>query len=88
VFRINPADGTTQVYVEGVLSPTGIALDGSGNLYIASLFGGGVYKVAAGSQTPSLFLPAGLAADVEVSGSTLYATTGAFGNGTVISQRL
>jgi len=88
VFRINPANGQTQVHVEGILSPTGIALDGGGNLYIASLFGEGVYQVPAGTHTPSLFLPAVGAADVEVSGSTLYATTDAFGNGSVISNRL
>lgn len=88
VFRVNPNNGRTQPYVTGILSPTGIALDRSGNLYIASLFGAGIYKVACGSHEARLFLPAVQAADVEVSGSTLYATTGAFGNGTLISMRL
>jgi len=88
VFRVNPANGQTQVYVQGILSPTGVALDGSGNLYIASLFGAGVYKVPAGSHVASLFLPAVQASDVEVSGSTLYATTQAMGNGTLVSMRL
>jgi hypothetical protein len=88
VFRVNPNNGRTQPYVTGILSPTGIALDRSGNLYIASLFGAGIYKVACGSHEARLFLPAVQAADVEVSGSTLYATTGAFGNGTLISLRL
>ena len=88
VFRINPATGQTQVHVEGILSPTGIALDGSGNLYIASLFGEGVLTVPAGSHTASPFLPAVMAADVEVSGSTLYATTLVFVNGSLISTRL
>lgn len=90
VFRVNPATGQTQLHVEGILSPTGLALDGSGNLYIASLFGDGVLMVPAGSQTASLFLPAFMAADVEVSGSTLYATTGALDvpNGLLVSARL
>ncbi len=88
VFRVNPATGRTRLYVEGILSVTGIALDGSGNLYAASLFGDGVFKVRAGSRAVSLFLPAHQAADVEVKGSTLYATTEALGNGALISQRL
>ena len=88
VFRVNPYTGRTQVYVTGILSPTGLALDRSGNLYIASLFGAGVYKVACGSHEARLFLPAVQASDVEVSGSTLYAATGALGNGTLVSVRL
>lgn len=75
VFRVNPANGATEVFVEGVLSPTGLTFDGSGNLYIASLFGEGVLKVPAGSRTASLFLGAPMVSDVEVAGSTLYATT-------------
>lgn len=88
VFRVSPTSGSTEVYVGGLLSPTGLTLDGAGNVYVASLFGEGVYKIAAGSRAVSLFLPASMAADVEVSGSTLYATTDVFGNGTLISVRL
>ena len=88
VFRIAPASGATEVYSEGILSPTGLALDGAGNVYVASLFGEGIYKIPAGSDNASLFLAATNAADVEVSGSTLYATIDAFGNGTLISLKL
>ena len=88
VFRVNPFTGKTRVHVDGLLSPTGIALDGRGNLYIASLFGGGVYKVRAGSHHAKLFLAAEQASAVEVRGSTLYVATNAFGNGTLISKRL
>lgn len=88
VFTVDPATGDTHMYVGGLLSPTGIALDGSGNLYIASLFGEGIFKVPAGSHEASLFMPAVMAADVEVSGSTLYATTNALENGTLVSMRL
>ena len=45
-------------------------------------------KIPAGSHEASLFLAATNAADVEVSGSTLYATIDAFGNGTLVSLRL
>lgn len=88
VFRVSPWSGAATAWVEGVLSPTGLAFDGRGNLYIASLFGEGVLQVPAGSHTASVFLPAVLTADVAVHGSTLYATTEVFGNGTLIAQRL
>lgn len=88
IFRIDPATGKTEVHVEGLLSPTGIALDGAGNLYVASLSGEGVLRIPAATRTATLYLAAREAADVEVSGSTLYATTGARGNGAVISTLL
>lgn len=87
VFRVD-ASGTVTPWVEGLLTPTGIAFDGSGNLYVASLFGDGVLEVPAGSHTAALFMPAVAAADVDVSGSTLYATTDAFGDGTLVAVGL
>jgi len=88
VFRVDPASGAAAPWVEGLLTPTGIAFDGSGNLYVASLFGDGVLEVPAGSHTATLFMPAAAAADVDVSGSTLYATTDVFGNGTLVAVGL
>ena len=91
VFRVAPATGQTQVFVDNLVTPTGLAFDGRGNLYVASLFGPGILKVAAGSHTASLFLSAVMAADVDVSGSTLYATTNALDEdtgGTLISLKL
>lgn len=87
VFRI-AAGGAVTTWVEGLLTPTGIAFDGSGNLYVASLFGDGIFKVAAGTHTAALFVPASGAADVDVCGSKLYATTDVFGNGTLVAVRL
>lgn len=94
VYRVNPATGTVQEWVTGLVSPTGLAFDGSGNLYIASLFGGGIFKVAAGTHAAEMFLEAPLPADVTVKGSTLYATTNALPgeneppNGMLVSLRL
>ena len=90
VFRVAPATGQLQVHVENLVTPTGLAFDGRGNLYIASLFGDGIFKVPAGSHTASLFLGAGMAADVDVNGSTLYATTNALveDGGMLISLKL
>lgn len=94
VFRVNPATGAVQEWVTGLVSPTGLAFDGSGNLYIASLFGGGIFKVEAGTHAAEMFLAAPLSADVTVNGSTLYATTNALPgegeppNGKLISLKL
>lgn len=88
VWRVNPFTGNARQYVGGLLSPTGIDVARDGTLYVASLFGEGVYSVSARHQHVSLVLPAVQAVDVEVSGSTLYATTNAFGNGSLVSLRL
>lgn len=88
VFRVDPATGSVQPWVTGLGGPTGLAFDGSGNLYIAALFGGGIYKVAAGTSIAAMFLPAALPGDVAVKGNTLYATTDVFGSGSLISFTL
>lgn len=79
IFRINPATGDVQLYADRILTPTGIAFGPRGELYVASLFGGGIYRVPAGGGPAQLFLQAALPADVTVSGSTLYATTNVLG---------
>ncbi|MCC2593605.1 ScyD/ScyE family protein [Tessaracoccus sp. OS52] len=88
VYRIDPNSGDLELYVEGLLSPTGIALDGSGNLYVASMFGAGILKVASGSLDVSVLVEVPLAADVDVQGNTLYYTYDVFGNGTLDLTRL
>lgn len=94
VFRVSPSTGTVQPWIQGIMSPTGLAFDGSGNLYIASLFGSGVLKAAAGTQTAQPFLDKPFTADVTVKGNTLYATVNALPgeneppNGQLISLRL
>ncbi|MBB1509677.1 ScyD/ScyE family protein [Tessaracoccus sp. MC1756] len=77
VHRIDVASGHHELYVDGLMTPTGLAFDGDGNLYVASLFGEGIYQVEAGTKDVNLFLPAMMAVDVDVKGSTLYATTSA-----------
>lgn len=88
VFRIDPVTGDAEVYASGLLSPTGIAFDGKGNLYVASLFGEGVYRIMKGSDDATLFLPAMMAAEVDIRGSTLYVTTEVFGDGKLVSYKL
>lgn len=80
-------------------SYTGADVEVDTHIYGLTVEGNHAYVADAGANTvfsvnlkttreKELFLPAVLAANVEISGSTLYATTGAFGNGALISQRL
>lgn len=86
VYRVD-RHGNARPYVPGLVSPTGIAFDQRGTLYVASLFGEGVLKVAHRSSTPTVVLPAPLAADVDVDGRLLYATTDALGSGALVKAR-
>ncbi|MHA6524115.1 ScyD/ScyE family protein [Tessaracoccus sp. G1721] len=88
VYRVDTATGVSELYADDLVTPTGIALDDAGGLYIASLFGPGILKVAHGGGEAGLYLPAYRAADVEVSRSRLFATTRVLGNGRVITERL
>ncbi|MHA7862480.1 ScyD/ScyE family protein [Tessaracoccus sp. Y36] len=91
VHRIDVASGHHELYVDGLMTPTGLAFDGDGNLYIASLFGEGIYQVDADTRAVSLYEALPMAVDVEVKGSTLYATTKALFDppqGELISMRL
>ena len=38
VYRVNAATGAYSQYADGLITPTGIALDGAGNLYICLLY--------------------------------------------------
>ncbi|GAA4889204.1 ScyD/ScyE family protein [Tessaracoccus lubricantis] len=74
VYSIDLRTGEAEPYVTGLLSPTGIAFQGR-DLYVASLFGGAVYKVDARTMEMTTVLEAPLPSDIDISGSTLYALT-------------
>ncbi len=74
VFTVDPDDGRAELLVEKIFSPTGLATDGDGNLFVASLFGQGVVKIDARSGQQSVILGAPLTADVALDGSKLFAT--------------
>ena len=75
VFAVHAWRGTTRQVVTGLASPTGLAIDKRGNLYVAELFANRISLVPRGSSEPQSFLDVTLPGDVEVRGSTLYATT-------------
>lgn len=76
VYKVNPDNGRVRLFAEDVLSPTGVALNDDGDVYVASLFGDGVLKVS-DSGRQRVVLAGKLTADVALSDSRLYATVDA-----------
>ncbi|WP_269939170.1 ScyD/ScyE family protein [Arthrobacter sp. HY1533] len=74
-YRTNLNSGTTQLLAQGLLAPTGIAVDRTNNVYVAQLFGDGVSVLKNGKATN--VLPAAMVSDVEISGTTMAALTNA-----------
>ncbi|MFP5311317.1 MAG: ScyD/ScyE family protein [Actinomycetes bacterium] len=79
IFKVNPRNGDTDVWAEDILSPTGLAVAGNGDVYAASLFGGEILKFTCDGDR-SRFLKVTMPADVDVRGHTLYATVDALGD--------
>lgn len=79
IFRINPWNGHTDVWADKILSPTGVAVAGNGDVYVASLFGGEILKFTCDGHR-STFLKVNLPADVDVKGNNLYATIDVLGD--------
>jgi hypothetical protein len=77
VFKVSPDGEKVKPVAEDIMSPTGLALADNGDMYVASLFGEGVLKVDPDSGEQTVVLAAGLAADVDLRGDTLYATVNA-----------
>ena len=76
VYKVNPDNGRVRLFADEVLSPTGLALDDDGDIYVASLFGDGVLRIN-GDEGQRTVLTGKLTADVTIGDSTLYATTDA-----------
>ncbi|MET3721258.1 MULTISPECIES: ScyD/ScyE family protein [unclassified Arthrobacter] len=76
IFRVNPWTGQTLLWAEDILSPTGIAVSESGDVYAASMFGNEIVKIDAWTREQSQFLAVDGPAAVELRGDTLYATAG------------
>jgi hypothetical protein len=76
IFRVNPWTGETSLWADGILSPTGIAVSGTGDVYAASMFGNEIVRIDARTREQSQFLAVDGPAGVELSGRTLYATAG------------
>lgn len=73
VYRVNPDNGRVRLFADDVMSPTGLAMDDDGNVYVASLFGAGVIRIGCSGEQTAV-LTGKLTADVALRDSTLYAT--------------
>jgi DNA-binding beta-propeller fold protein YncE len=76
IFRVNPSTGSTHVWAEDILSPTGLAIADDGDVYVASLFGNEIIEFDASTCDRSQFLAIEGPAAVEIRGTALYATAG------------
>ncbi|OAE01374.1 ScyD/ScyE family protein [Arthrobacter sp. OY3WO11] len=76
IFRVNPSTGSTKVWAEDLLSPTGLAIADDGDVYVASMFGNEIIEIDDSAGHRKQFLAVDGPAAVEVRGETLYATVG------------
>ncbi|WP_454698070.1 ScyD/ScyE family protein [Arthrobacter humicola] len=76
VYKVNPDNGRVRLFADDALSPTGLALDDDGDIYVASLFGNGVLRIN-GDDGQRTVLTGKLTADVSIRDSKLYASTDA-----------
>ncbi|XTR51973.1 ScyD/ScyE family protein [Pseudarthrobacter sp. So.54] len=77
IFKVNPDEDEVELVAENIMSPTGLALAEDGEIYVASLFGEGVLRIDPDSGDQTVVLAASFTADVDLCGSTLYATVNA-----------
>lgn len=89
-YRMNLHTHRTELLAKGLSAPTGIAVDHKGSVYVSQLMGAGVSKIVKGKATT--VLSAMMAADVEISGDKLAATTNALAEppqtGNVMTARI
>lgn len=74
VYRVNPRTGAVSKVVQGLVSATGLAVAGNGDIFVAELFGGRISRTKAGESTPRTFVKVPLPGDVELTGKGLFAT--------------
>jgi hypothetical protein len=72
VVVVSPWSGRSRTVVDDLLSPTGIAVDRSGTIYVAQLFGGEITKT--GRHHDSTFVSVPLPGALELDGKGLLAT--------------
>ncbi|MHA7209720.1 ScyD/ScyE family protein [Arthrobacter sp. MDT1-65] len=77
VRSFDPDSGDVDVVVSGLTSPTGLAFDRHGNLFVAELFANRISIIPAGTDEAELFAEATQPADVEVDDEYLYSTRNA-----------
>jgi hypothetical protein len=74
IHRVDPRTGAVQTMVTGLLSPTGLAVAGDGDMYVAELFGNRISKVASGETTARRWARSSMPGDVEFRLGRVWAT--------------
>ena len=94
IYRINPYSGRTRLVADrGMQGVTGLAVSPSGHIVVAEMFDGAVSVIKPGSSRARTVFETESPADVELSGSRIYATTGVMGedgapgNGAVVTYK-
>jgi hypothetical protein len=77
VLKIDPTTGHVTTIVDGLTSPTGVAVAANGDVYVAQLFRGVISKVAAGKHKAKTYVKVPFPAAVEVTPTGLLATANA-----------
>lgn len=84
VYAVDARSGAASEVAGGMHGATGLAVLPNGHMFVAELFGGEVSIIRRGSSTAETLFAADSPADVAVQGAFLYATTGVFGDGSVV----
>jgi sugar lactone lactonase YvrE len=74
VLKVNPVSGKVRKVVGGLVSPTGVAVAGNGDIYVAQLFRGVISKIRAGTTRVRTYIKVPLPAAVETIPTGLLAT--------------
>jgi hypothetical protein len=77
VLKIDPVTGKVSKVADGLLSPTGVAVAGNGDVFVAQLFRGVISKIKAGKHKARTYLRVPFPAAVEVTPTGLLATINA-----------
>ena len=74
ILKIKPTGGKARTVVRGLVSPTGLAIEADGDMYVAQLFAGVISKIRAGKKKVRPYVEVPLPAAVEVVPTGLLAT--------------
>ena len=77
VLTVDPVSGKVSTLASGLISPTGVAVTSTGDVYVAQLFRGVISKIRAGSDKVRTYAKVPLPAAVEVTPTGLLATINA-----------
>lgn len=84
VLRVDPDTGTSEVVAGGLLSATGLAVAGNGDIYVAELFGNKIRRIPAGEGQAVRWRKATMPGDVEFAGKRVWATRNVLASGQVV----